>query len=208
MESLIRILALATLLLAPTVRAGEFAPNPSKKGAPPFRDGRFEIDRDDFLLQLTLLGGAQRRAWLETHAGTGIDPFAVPPERGEGFVTAELAVRNRGKGTLVIQSQECLLAIRRSDERRPLDLPSLHEAYRFAGNELPAAYGPALRALLDGEIDLAPGGSVRGLLVYRAPSPGTRSFRLRIPLTTPAGERVIVEAPYRRAKRDRSRGSP
>ncbi len=178
-------------------RRATFVPDPAAHGAPAMADGAWRVEAPGYAAELTLLDGTARHAFLERRTGSPEDPFAPLPGQPSALLTFLLRVENRGKGDLVFEPDATRLVGRDKEASYPVGWPDIQSAYALLGREVPPVQARARGLLLDGQKVVPAGGAEEGILVFRAPPPGTRRFRLEIALTLPDGSGAGFGAPYR-----------
>lgn len=179
------------------LEAGRFAPDPKARSQPPPKNGVFAIERPDCLLEVEMLDDEARRAFLQKRTGVTLDPFASAPGSPAGFLAFRVRIANRGRGDLAFQPQLARLEFGKHDVRRPVSWPDVLLAFGTLGLAPPPAYAASRPAILDGDVVLEPGGEVTGLLPFRRPPPGTKTFLAIFQATSASGETISLAAPYR-----------
>ena len=207
------LFAFTTTLLA----AWGCAAGPATKG--PFRlvplasDGRalsggtpVRHVQPGLLVELRAIDSRQRGEWLQEHVPGAGDPLARLPG-GDRFLTFVMRLGATSDLPVHIETQSLRLW---PDKGRlstaPLDYTRAFELLRpdrESGAEA-AQVQAFMRGLLDGPIDVPPGGEREGLLIFPGPSPeatrllfelpfvqvGSTTYRVRIPF-----DKTPIEAP-------------
>lgn len=200
-----RIAVLLAAMLAPSGAWGGrgvyvYVPDEGADAAPVLRGETWTGASDGFEASLRLLDDGARRAFLENRTGVSTDPFLSRPGEPAGFLAFLVEIRNAGEDDLLVQPHRCRLVIPHRDVLYPLDFAAMESAFTLLEREMPPAYRKAAGALLQAETVLPPGGSVSGLLVYRAVPAETRRFRVEVEVATFAGRTAGIAAPYRRRR--------
>ncbi len=178
-------------------RDGAFAPDPGAPGAPSLSGGRWNAETAAYAAELELVDEIARREFVKRRTGSPADPFATLPGQPPGLLTFLLKIENRGRGDLVFEPDAVRLLGRAKEVLYPIGWPDIQSAYDLLGREVPPVQALARGLLLDGQKVVRPGGEVEGILVFRLPPPGTKSFRLEIALTLPDGASAGLGAPYK-----------
>lgn len=160
----------------------------------------FEERGPGFTARVQRLDAAERQAYLRQVAGSPVDPFAGRPDEAPRYLTFLIQIQNDSDGSLVFQPQNCWLVTDKHEVLYPTGLEGLRTAHALVGVEMPPAYERSKPTVLEDSRTLEPGQSLAGLLVYQAPQPRTRGYRLDLQFATAAGEIVRLAAPYRRVK--------
>jgi len=155
---------------------------------------------EGFAIRLQKIDEAERQAFILRSTGLATDPFAGRPGRPPRFLSFLLEIENRTAGELALNPLDCWLMTNRKKIETPLGLTDLSFHYHIVGADLPPAYEKVGRVLLAHPLTVASGGSVHGLLVYRAIDAKTKTFRVDVQLVLPDGDVIRFAAPYRRIK--------
>ena len=143
----------------------------------------------------------ERLNFIERTTGFAIDPYAARAGQHPLFVTFLLVIENRGNTTLDFSPQSAWLRTNRKQVLLPQGLAELSFNYRSIGRELPVAYERMGKALYESAVSIPPGQQSAGLLVYESLHSKTKAWDISLRLTLPDGERVALQAPYRRTKK-------
>lgn len=157
-------------------------------------------DSDAYSLQLQRLDDEGRRRAIEHLSGVAMDPFATRPGAPPAFQAFLVILENRSEESLWFNAAKCWFVPNTRHLESPLDADRVRSLYRTSGHEIPGAWEALDRVLLSGERMLAPGESVRGLLVYRFRSTRIKRFTVDVPLTLTTGEGAAFRAAWRRSK--------
>jgi hypothetical protein len=193
--------ASASLGAAWAASGAPFVPDPEADGAPPFEDGSWRVAAPGYAVELKLLDDLARREFAKRRTGSPADPFAPLPGQPSSLLTFLLRIENRGKGDLAFQPDATRILGRDRETFYPVGWPDIQSAYELLGQEVPPAQAPARTLLLDGQKVIRPGGVEEGILMFRAPPPGTKKFRIEIALTLPDGSGAGFQAPYRQLRK-------
>jgi len=183
-----------------------YLPDPGAKDAPELQGSTWAETGEGYAIRLQMIDDEQRQAYLVRSTGLATDPFAGRPGQAPRFLSFLLEIENRTEGELAFNPQDCWLMTNRKKIETPLGLTDLSFDYHVAGADLPPAYENVGRVLLVHPATIRPGGSLHGLLVYRAVEPATKTFGVDVQFVLPDGNVVRLKAPYRRAKQ-KSRGT-
>jgi hypothetical protein len=178
----------------------EWLPDPGVNGAAMLSGRTWLGHGPGFTLRLQRLDEAERASYIEKVTGVATDPFATPPGRRPRFVTFLMELENNAEGHLMYRAQQAWLVTSRKEFFTPLGMDTLRATYGMVDREMSPAYARVGEAFVPTDHTLNAGEVLAGLLVYRAPEPGTRRYRLEIQITTPSGDVATVVAPYRRSK--------
>ncbi len=120
-------------------------------------------------LEIRPLDDAARTAYLVQRAGAASDPFATSSRR---FLAFQLTVAAGATLPVHIETQSIkLLANRGQVVESPLDYTRAYELLRpeRGGSPADGAVESLMRGIFDGPIDLPPGRSIEGLLMFAEP---------------------------------------
>jgi hypothetical protein len=194
------LLLSAALATGASADAGaSFRPDPEAKNAPTLQGSTWFQEGDGYAIRLQMIDDEQRLAFIKGSTGLGTDPFAGRPDQPPRFLSFLLEIENRTEGELALNPLDCWLMTNRKKIRTPLGLTDLSFQYHVAGADLPPAYETVGRVLLAQPTAVGPGGSLHGLLVYRAVEPNTKTFGVDVQLVLPDGNVARLTAPYRRS---------
>lgn len=182
------------------VAGPRFEPDSSAEGAPELNGSTWLLEGEDYAIRLQKIDEAERLAFIQRSTGLATDPFAGRPDRPPRFLSFLLEVENRTAGELALNPLDCWVMTNRKRIETPLGLTDLSFEYQVAGADLPPAYEHVGRVLLTYPVTVEAGGSLHGLLIYRAVEPKTKRFHVDVQLVLPNGDVVRLAAPYRRVK--------
>ncbi len=171
------------------------------EGTPLAAGTAVRVEHPGVEIEVEALTPRAREIWLREEAGLDQDPLASLARTGR-FLTIRLRLTATGDQPVHLESQ----SIRLWQTDRTVNTPALDytRAYELLRSDIESS-GPGagelerfMRGLLDGSIDVPPGGRREGLLVFpRPPVPedgmmmleipflqaGSRTFQVRIPFT-------------------------
>jgi hypothetical protein len=193
-------LALALCPAAAGAPEAPFVPDADAPGAMRLSRSTWEDRGPGFTVRVQRLDEAERQAYLKEIVGAPVDPFPSRPDEAPRYLTFLLQIENASGGSLEFQPQNCWLMTNKREILYPIGIEGLRTSHDLVGAEMAPAYERAKPGVLEDTRTLAPGQTLTGLLVYRAPLPKTKSFQLDIQFATADGEIVRLAAPYRRVK--------
>jgi hypothetical protein len=182
-----------------------FVPDAEAEGAPPIDGTTWLSVGGMHSMRLTRLGQAARQAYLRKVIGLPIDPFAVPPDAGDGYPSFLLQVQNHGDSAILFNPLHCWLMTNKKEIQTPVGLSDLSFLLKVVDFEMPAAYEKVGPALLDEPRTIYPGETIHGLLIYKPFKKKTKRFSVDVQLTLPTGDLVRLSAPYRRQTDEEAR---
>lgn len=180
----------APYLLAPLSGTGEMLPHET-----PVR-----VERPGILVELQSLSERERELWLREN--TGLDQDPLQQLRRRRFLTLRARFEATGDKPLHVEIQSIRLWQVDSDASSPtLDYPRAYDLLRPDLESSPdaAEVERFMRGLLDGALDLPPGGSKEGLLVFpelpRSPGESV-AFTLEMPFLQAGSTTHRVRIPF------------
>jgi hypothetical protein len=191
---------LAVDVMAASAASRGFDPDPMQPETATWDGRTWKAAGDGYELRLRAVEAPERLERIRAATGVATDPFASPPDVAPAFLSFLVEVRNLSPNVVVFEPQRCWLTPNTQETVRPIGLERLASDYRFTGRELPAAYGHVAAVVLENATLVESGGTLSGLLVYHAPGPGTKRFRIDVPLTLGDGSAAKLSATYRRKK--------
>ena len=204
---------LSSILIASlglTVRAARdeprrLVPDPDAPGADRLVGSTWVAEGEGYALRLQRLNAAQRLAYIEHVTGVTTDPFASRPDQPQAFVSFVLEIENNGDQLLQFNPRKCWLITSKKDIQSPLAMTDLAFQYRTIGKELPPVYELVGAALFEHTVELYPGKSRAGLLVFREVPSNTRRYSVDAQIVLGNGSVGKVSGFYDREKKQKKR---
>ena len=189
----------------PDLPALDFEPDSESAGDLNLERGMWLLEGAEITLMLGRLDDDARAGYLARNIGLSADPFATAPNRNERYYTYVFVIENRGERPVTFNPRTAWMATNRGKVQSPLSITDLSFDYKSLGGDLPPAYSKIRSVLFENSIEVQPGTSASGLLVYRPVEAGTRSFAIDLRVMDANAESIAFAAPYKRIKKKKKK---